>query len=54
MGSPTLRAALAAFLLSSWMFLLLGGLTAGGAVHLLLAGALAAFPWRSLGAGSEA
>jgi hypothetical protein len=48
MGSPTVRAAFAALLFSSWMLLLLDGMFGHGAVHLLLAGALAAFPWRSL------
>jgi len=34
--------------ISAWLTLLLTGLTLGGAVHLLLALALLAFPWRRL------
>jgi hypothetical protein len=47
MRSPTLRAALALLLFSGWMALLFWGFALGGGVHLLLAGALALFPWRS-------
>jgi len=43
----TLRAALAVALLSAWLVLLFVGWIAAGAVHLLLAAALAAFPWRA-------
>lgn len=42
------RSALALLLFSGWMALLFTGLTAGGAVHLLLAGAAAVFPWRAV------
>ena len=48
MRSPTLRAALAALLFSSWMGLFLSAMALGGAVHLLLAGALAVYPWGAL------
>ena len=47
MRSPTVRAAVAFLLVSAWMALLFWGFALGGAVHLLLAGALAAFPWRA-------
>lgn len=46
--SPTLRAALALLLFTGWLALLFAGFAGGGAVHLLLAGALALFPWRAL------
>ncbi len=46
--SPLIRAALALLLFSGWMALLFAGLAAGGAVHLLLAGAAVAFPWKAL------
>jgi hypothetical protein len=46
--SPLPRTALALLLLSGWMALLFSGHAAGGAVHLLLAGALAVFPWKAL------
>lgn len=46
--TPTLRAALALVLFTGWLALLFVGFAAGGAVHLLLAGALALFPWRLL------
>jgi hypothetical protein len=46
--SPTLRTALALLLFTGWLALLFVGYAAGGAVHLLLAGALGLFPWRSL------
>lgn len=55
--SPRTRLYLACSLFSSWMILLLTGAGPGGLTHLLLAGALAAFPWRLLRAepgGSEA
>jgi hypothetical protein len=52
--SPTARAALALVLFSSWLALLFWGFAFGGAVHLLLAGALALFPWRTLAAGPRA
>ena len=35
-------------MLSLWLALLLMGWTAGGAVYLLLAGAVVLFPWRLL------
>lgn len=44
---PTLRAALALAALSAWLVLLFGGWTFAGAVHLLLAAAVALFPWRA-------
>jgi membrane protein required for beta-lactamase induction len=47
MRSPVLRAALALLLFSGWMALLFWGFALGGGVHLLLAGALGAFPWRA-------
>ena len=43
----TARATLALFLVGLWMALLFAGHTAGGATHLLLAAALAVFPWRA-------
>ena len=46
--SPTLRIALSAVALSSWIVLLFAGYTLGGAVHLLLAAGLVLFPWRLL------
>jgi hypothetical protein len=48
MPSPTWRAALALLMFSAWMGLLFGGFLLGGALHLLLLGAAALFPWRSL------
>jgi len=43
------RAVVLAFLgLSAWLVLLMTGYTFGGAVHLLLALALIAFPWRQV------
>ena len=42
-----LRAALAFGLVAAWLGLLLSGFAWGGAVHLLLGGALVAFPWRA-------
>ncbi|HSN85221.1 MAG TPA: hypothetical protein VL025_00620 [Thermoanaerobaculia bacterium] len=47
MRSPALRTALALLLFSAWLFLLFAGFAGGGAVHLLLALSLAAFPWRA-------
>jgi hypothetical protein len=44
---PRLRLILFSGLLSAWMILLFVGWTLGGAVHLLLAGALVLFPWRA-------
>jgi hypothetical protein len=41
-------------LLSTWLVLLLLGYAAGGAVHLLLAASLAAFPWRGEQRGAAA
>jgi hypothetical protein len=46
--SPLTRTALALLLLSGWMALFFAGLAAGGAVHLLLAGAAGLFPWKAL------
>ena len=46
MGSATSRLFLCAALGGVWLALLFLGLTLGGAIHLLAAGALAAFPWR--------
>jgi hypothetical protein len=48
MSSPTLRAAGAFAALSAWLVLLMSGVTLGGAVYLLLALALVAFPWRAV------
>jgi hypothetical protein len=48
MRSPTLRAALALLLVSTWMGLLFAGVLLGGALHLLLPGAALLFPWRAL------
>ena len=47
MSLPT-RSALALLLFSCWLALLFAGLAAGGAVHLLLAGAAGVFPWKAL------
>lgn len=46
--SSTPRAALALTLFTGWLALLFVGHAAGGAVHLLLVGALGLFPWRAL------
>ena len=46
--SPLTRSILAFLLFSGWMALLFSGHAAGGAVHLLLAGALGVFPWKAL------
>jgi hypothetical protein len=48
--SPVARAAVALLALSGWLVALFAGFAAGGAAHLLLAAALAVFPWRALGA----
>jgi hypothetical protein len=48
MRSPVRRAALALLLFSGWMALLFWGFALGGGAHLLLAGALALFPWRAV------
>ena len=48
MRSPTLRAAAALLLFSSWLALLFAGFVFRGGVHLLLLGALLLFPWRAL------
>lgn len=51
MRSDTARGAFAAALFSLWIWLLFAGFAGfavGGAVHLLLALALVAFPWRAL------
>lgn len=56
-AAPIARAALAALAFSGWIVLLLLGVAAGGAVHLLLAVALVLFPWRAAarpGGGSGA
>ncbi|HSM51724.1 MAG TPA: hypothetical protein VLA75_10005 [Thermoanaerobaculia bacterium] len=45
---PPLRPVASGLLISCWMALLFLGVTGGGAVHLLLAGGLALFPWREL------
>jgi len=50
MTTPTARAALALILFSGWMALLFWGFAFGGAVHVLLAAALALFPWRAAAA----
>jgi len=46
--SPLTRSFLAFLLFSGWMALLFSGHAAGGAVHLLLAGALGVFPWKAV------
>jgi len=46
--SPMLRTAAALSLFTGWLALLFSGFAWGGAVHLLLAGGLALFPWRTL------
>ena len=46
--SPTLRAAVALALVSTWMVALFSGVAADGAVHLVLLAALAVFPWHVL------
>jgi hypothetical protein len=48
MRSPTLQAVAALLCFTTWMALLLVGFAGGGAVHLLLAAAVAVFPWRAL------
>jgi hypothetical protein len=46
--TPIVRTCLALLLFTAWLALLFVGYAAGGAVHLLLAGALGLFPWRDL------
>ena len=46
--TPTIRTVLALLLFTGWLALLFVGYAAGGAVHLLLAGALGVFPWKAL------
>jgi len=46
--TPTVRVALSLLLFTGWLALLFTGFAAGGAVHLMLAGALALFPWRTV------
>jgi hypothetical protein len=46
--APLPRAALGFALLAIWLVVLFAGFAGGGAVHLLLAGALIVFPWRAL------
>jgi hypothetical protein len=48
MRSPVLRAAVALLLFTSWLALLFAGYAFGGAIHLLLLGALVLFPWKAL------
>lgn len=45
---PVPRLFAAATFFSMWLVLLLRGYAGGGAVHLFLAAALAAFPWAAL------
>jgi hypothetical protein len=52
--SPAWRAAAALLLFSTWMGLLFAGFVLRGALHLLLLGAAALFPWRSLPAPAPA
>ena len=47
MRRPVPRAALALLLFSGWMALLFWGFAFHGGVHLLLAAALALFPWKA-------
>ena len=47
LGNSVARSAVSLLLLSGWLVALFAGFAAGGAVHLLLAGALALFPWRA-------
>ncbi len=39
--------------LSAWLMLLFSGYSLGGAAHLLLAAALALFPWRAISAPDD-
>ena len=48
MPTSTRRLAGVALALSAWLVLLFCGVALGGAIHLLLLVALAAFPWREL------
>jgi hypothetical protein len=50
---PLARAFAAAGLFTLWQEMLFWGWAGGGAVHLLLAAALAAFPWRAASLGSR-
>jgi hypothetical protein len=51
----SIRLVTATLLFSAWFVSLLLGFAFGGAVHLLLLGALIAFPWRhALGSGEPA
>jgi hypothetical protein len=43
---PRLRLILFSGLLSAWMILLFVGIALGGAIHLLLLGAVVLFPWK--------
>jgi len=47
MRFSAIRAAFALLLISAWLALLFSGWAFGGAVHLLLAGALVLFPWKA-------
>ena len=48
MRGASLRLIVATALFVAWFLLLLLGYTLGGAVHLVLLGALGSFPWRRL------
>ncbi|HSS49250.1 MAG TPA: hypothetical protein VLX28_09900 [Thermoanaerobaculia bacterium] len=52
MRNTTIRALLSLILISAWLALLFSGRAFGGAVHLLLAAALAVFPWRAAAKGT--
>lgn len=47
LGNSVVRSVLSLLALSGWLVALFAGFAAGGAVHLLLAGALVLFPWHS-------
>ncbi|HEX4964010.1 MAG TPA: hypothetical protein VF173_24500 [Thermoanaerobaculia bacterium] len=47
MRNSAIRAVAGLVLVSGWLALLFSGLAFGGAIHLLLAGGLGVFPWRS-------
>ncbi|MGE5234044.1 MAG: hypothetical protein ACM3OB_08025 [Acidobacteriota bacterium] len=47
MRSPNVRLLAACALFSAWLVPLLAGWAFGGAIHLVLAAALVAFPWRA-------
>jgi len=51
--TPAPRAAVALLLFSGWLALLFTGHAGGGAVHLLLLGALAVFPWKAAASGGQ-